>query len=90
MRSWNRILPYISLGLATVITFVLSRAIANTEIKTILIGVFSNALFFFLAYLFYDLIRQIMLNKEKQYLVNYIKSKEPRLQGGALKPLKQF
>jgi len=75
MRNWNRILPYISLGLATVITFVLSRAIANTEIKTILIGVFSNALFFFLAYLFYDLIRQIILNKEKQYLVNYIKNK---------------
>ena len=75
MRNWNRILPYISLGLATVITFVLFRAIANTEIKTILIGVFSNALFFFLAYLFYDLIRQIILNKEKQYLVNYIKNK---------------
>ncbi len=75
MRNWNRILPYISLGLATVITFVLSRAIANKEIKTILIGVFSNALFFFLAYLFYDLIRQIILNKEKQYLVNYIKNK---------------
>ena len=75
MRNWNRLLPYISLGLATVITFVLSRAIANTEIKTILIGVFSNALFFFLAYLFYDLIRQIILNKEKQYLVIYIKNK---------------
>jgi hypothetical protein len=75
MRNWNRILPYISLGLATTITFVLSRVIANTEIKTILLGVFSNALFFFLAYLFYDLIKQIILNKEKQYLINYIKNK---------------
>ncbi|MDD5455097.1 MAG: hypothetical protein PHW62_06355 [Candidatus Ratteibacteria bacterium] len=74
MRNWNRILPYISLGLATVITFVLSQVIENTEIKNILVSVFSNALFFFLVYLFYDLIRQMVFNKEKQYLINYIKN----------------
>lgn len=75
MINWNRFLPYISLGLATAITFILSRVITNVEISAILIGIFSNALFFFLAYIFYDLIRQIVLSKEKQYLVNYIKNK---------------
>jgi len=75
MKIWNRILPYISLGLAATIVFVLSRIIANIEAKTILIGVFSNSIFFFLAYLFYDLIHQIVINKEKKYLLNYIKNK---------------
>ena len=36
---------------------------------------FPTLSFFFLAYLFYDLIRQIILKQEKQYLVNYIKNK---------------
>ena len=40
-----------------------------------LIGVFSSSIFFFLAYLFYDLIRQLVLNREKKYLIDYIKNK---------------
>lgn len=75
MKNWNRIIPYISLGLVSVIVLITAKFIANLEVKNILISVFSNSVFFFLAYLFYDLIRQIILNKEKKDLVNYIKNK---------------
>ena len=75
MKNWNRTIPYISLGLASVIVFGSSRLIVNEETKNILINIFSNCIFFFLAYLFYDLIRQIILNREKKYLVDYIKNK---------------
>jgi hypothetical protein len=36
---------------------------------------FSNGIFFFVIYLFYDIIRQIIINKEKKYLNDYIKNK---------------
>ena len=75
MKNWNRIIPYISLGLVSIIVFGASQLFTNIEIKNILISVFSSSIFFFLAYLFYDLIRQIVLNKEKKYLVDYIKNK---------------
>lgn len=75
MKNWNRIIPYVSLGLVSIIVLVSSRLIANEEVGNILISVFSSSVFFFLAYLFYDLIRQITLNKEKKYLIDYIKNK---------------
>lgn len=75
MKNWNRIIPYMSLGLASLIILVASQIITNEKIRNILISVFSSSIFFFLAYLFYDLIRQIIINKEKKYLVEYIKNK---------------
>ena len=75
MKNWNRIIPYISLGLASLIVLGTSQLIPNEKIRNILISIFSSSIFFFLAYLFYDLIRQIILNKEKKYLVEYIKNK---------------
>lgn len=74
MKKWNRFLPYISLGLAAVIVFILAQSVTHVETKNVLLGVFSNSVFFFLAYLFYDLIGQIILRNEKKYLVNYIKN----------------
>jgi len=75
MKNWNRIIPYLSLGLASLILFVLSQLVPNVEFQNILLGVFSNSVFFFIAYLFYDLIRQIILIREKKYLDDYIKNK---------------
>ena len=75
MKNWNRIIPYISLGIVSVIVLGLSKLTSNEELKNIFISVFSNSIFFFLAYLFYDLLRQRILNKEKKYLVDYIKNK---------------
>ncbi len=75
MKNWNRIIPYISLGLASIIVLGTSQLISNEKLRNILISVFSRSVFFFLVYLFYDLIRQIILNKEKKYLVDYIKNK---------------
>jgi len=75
MKNWNRLIPYISLGLVSVIVLGFSKLIANEEAQNILINVFSSSVFFFLAYLFYDLIRQIILNREKKYLLDYIKNK---------------
>lgn len=74
MKNWYRITPYISLGIVAVLVFILSNIVTDAEIKNILIGVFSNSIFFFLAYMFYDLIKQIIFNKEREYLINYIKN----------------
>lgn len=63
--------PYISLGLASVIMFVFSTLVANKEANNILISIFLNSVVFFLAYLLYYLIRQIILNKEKQIKENF-------------------
>ncbi len=75
MKNWHHIIPYLSLGLASLIVFILSQVISNTELRNIFLGVFSSSVFFFIAYLFYDLIRQIVLKKEKSYLDDYIKNK---------------
>lgn len=75
MINWNRIIPYLSLGFASMIVIGISQLISNEGLRNILIGVFSSSVFFFLVYLFYDLIRQVILNKEKKYLVDYIKNK---------------
>jgi len=75
MRNWNRIIPYISLGLASSIVLGASQLVSNEELRNILIGVFSSSIFFFLAFLFYDLIRQIVINREKKYILDYIKNK---------------
>lgn len=63
------------MGLVSVIVLGFSKLITNVEVKNILISIFSSSVFFFLAYLFYDLIRQIILKKEKKYLVDYIRNK---------------
>lgn len=76
MKNWNRTIPYISIGFVTAIVFILSRVPSiNKETREILIGIFSNSVFFFLVYLFYDSIKQVIIKKENRYLVNYIKYK---------------
>lgn len=75
MRNWNRIIPYVSLIIVSLIVFGISKVTSNEEFKNILINVFSNSVFFLLAYLFYDIIKQIIITKEKKYLIDYIKNK---------------
>ena len=75
MKNWYRVIPYISLGLVSTIVLVLSAFIDDEVIKNILISIFSSSVFFFLAYLFYDLIRKAVQNREKKYLTDYIKNK---------------
>jgi len=75
MRNFKRIIPHISLGIASLIFFWTSRITTNQEVKGILINIFSNAVFFFVAYLLYDIIRQIIIKNDKKYLTNYIKNK---------------
>jgi hypothetical protein len=75
MNNVNRIIPYVSFGLVSLIVLVVAYFVSDVEIKNVLLNVFSSSIFFFLAYLFYDLIRQVIINKEKQYLIDYIKNK---------------
>jgi len=75
MINFKRIIPYLTLGLASLVLFWASKITINQEVKSILINIFSNAIFFFIAYLFYDIIKQIIIRKEKKYLVDYIKNK---------------
>ncbi len=75
MRNWHRLIPYLSLGLAALIVLGITTVISNPELRTMLLGVSSTSILFFTAYLFYDLIRQVVLKKEKRYLEDYIKNK---------------
>jgi hypothetical protein len=75
MNKLNRSIPYISFGLVSLIVFISAHFVSDGEIKSVLLNVFSNSLFFLFAYLFYDSIRQIVISREKKYLVDYIKNK---------------
>lgn len=75
MKNWNRIIPYITLGFATVIVFILSQLSFDIKIQNILLSVFSNSIFFFIVYFFYDIIKQVVLVRERKYLDDYIKNK---------------
>jgi len=74
MNNVNRIIPYISFGLVSLIVLVVAHFISDGEMKNVLLNVFSSSIFLFLAYLFYDLIRQVIIKKEKKYLIDYIKN----------------
>lgn len=75
MMNWNRLLPYITLGIASIVIFAISQVVYDIQIQNILINVFSNAIFFFIAYFFYDIIKKTVFIKEKKYLNEYIKNK---------------
>lgn len=72
--NFYRIIPYISLIIASSILIIITNFITDDNIKNILINVFSNAMFFFVVYIFYDLIKLFVSKKEKKYLVSYIKN----------------
>ncbi len=67
-----RIIPYISLVIASLILFIIAFFVTDQNIKNILINVFSNAMFFFIVYIFYDLMKIFVTKKEKKYLKDYI------------------
>jgi hypothetical protein len=75
MKNWNKIIPYISLGLASVALYILLKSTTDVNFQNILLGLFSSSVYFFIAYLFYDLVRQVIIKKEKKYLTDYIKNK---------------
>lgn len=75
MINWLRAIPYISLAIVSLGIFVLSEFIPNSQIENILLNVFSNAIFFFIVYLFYDIIKEVILVKERKSLDDYIKNK---------------
>lgn len=75
MKNWNRIIPYLSLGTVSVIVYILAQLFIDTKFQNILLGIFSNSIFFFIVYFFYDIIKQIVLIRERKYLDDYIKNK---------------
>ncbi len=75
MNNMNRIIPYISLGLVSLVIPIITHFVSDEDVRSVLLNIFASSIFFFLAYLSYDLIRQLIINKEKKYLVDYIKNK---------------
>jgi len=75
VNNMNRIIPYISFGIVSLAVPIVAHFVSDGDTKSVLLNIFSSSIFFFLAYLFYDLIRQAMINKEKKYLFDYIKNK---------------
>ncbi len=75
MYNYRRIIPYISLIIVTILLFVISKYSSNPEIIEISTNLFSNGIFFFVIYLFYDIVRQLIIYKEKKSLNDYIKNK---------------
>ncbi|EGQ8028892.1 hypothetical protein RAL01_004065 [Vibrio vulnificus] len=70
---WLRFLPYLSLGVATVLCFLGAEFVKSEDLSSVLTSVASNGVFFFVAYLFYDVIRQQVLRKEQGYIHEHIK-----------------
>ncbi|MEZ9185377.1 hypothetical protein AB4158_14405 [Vibrio splendidus] len=70
---WLRFLPYLSLGLATGACFLAAEFVKNDDISSLFTSVASNGVFFFVAYLSYDVIRQKVLRKEQGYIYEHIK-----------------
>ncbi|OBT23454.1 hypothetical protein [Vibrio cyclitrophicus] len=70
---WLRFLPYLSLGLVTIACFLVSGFVKSEGLSSVLTSVASNGVFFFVAYLFYDVIRQKVLRKEQGYIHEHIK-----------------
>jgi hypothetical protein len=56
----NRIIPYISLGLVSLVVLIVAHFVSDVGTKSVLLNIFSSSIFFFLAYFFYDVIRQVM------------------------------
>lgn len=73
MNFENRVLPYISLGLVILLCFVVSYTISSDSVKNVLLAVGANGLFFFLAYFFYDFVKQQILKKELKYIHQHIR-----------------
>lgn len=70
---WLRFLPYLSLGVATALCFFVAEFVKSEDLSSVLTSVASNGVFFFVAYLFYDVIRQQVLRKEQSYIHEHIK-----------------
>lgn len=75
MKNWIRIIPYISLSLATLVIYILLKLTYDSKIESILTGILSNSLFFFIAYLFYDIIKEIIIKNEQKSISEYIKNR---------------
>ena len=75
MRNWERLIPYLSLGFASTVVFLTSQLTSNRELRSISLSVFSSSVFFFLAYLFYDVAKRIVIRRERKFLVDYIKNR---------------
>lgn len=73
MNFENRVLPYISLGLVTFMCFVASYFVGSDDVKSVLLAVGANGLFFFLAYFFYDYVKQKILKEELNYIHQHIR-----------------
>ncbi|MGP3426994.1 hypothetical protein ACTVFR_22625, partial [Escherichia coli] len=74
MNLENRVLPYLSLGTVTLLCFI-STVFIQGDFKNVLLSVGANGVFFFIAYFFYDIVRQFILKKELRYIHQHIRQK---------------
>lgn len=75
INNWPRLLPYLSLALVAILVMIFSNYVIDTKLKNLLDSVLSSSIFFFVSYLFYDIIKQFVIRNEKKYLVDYLKNK---------------
>jgi hypothetical protein len=69
----NRLLPYLSLLLVIILFFYFSSFITDSVIRNVLLGVATSGVFFFVAYLFFDVVRHIVIKKELKYIEQHIR-----------------
>lgn len=75
MNLENRVLPYLSLGAVTGLCFISTVFIPEGDLKNVILSVGANGVFFFIAYFFYDIVRQLILKKELRYIHQHIRQR---------------
>lgn len=71
----NRVTPYLVFIMANIAIYLVYGHMDEGTVKETTLGVLSNGIFFFIAFIFFDLIRASNYKKEAKYLNDYIKNK---------------
>jgi hypothetical protein len=70
-----RAAPYLIFSVAVTALYVIYNCLTPGGDKEIVLGILSNGVFFFVVFIFFDLVRSINYKKESKYLNEYIKNK---------------
>lgn len=70
-----RTAPYLIFSVTIFALYVIYNNLSPSSSKEIILGVLSNGIFFFVVFVFFDLVRSVNYQKESKYLNEYIKNK---------------
>lgn len=69
-----RLLPYAIFATVGALIFLI-HSLSTGDLKELSLNLFSDTLFFFIAFIFIDIVRALIQNRESKYLEDYIKNR---------------